>query len=124
MDDYTAADFAAQLLDSGVIVMQYVGVAVTGGVALLFAFMGVRKGIAFFKSTGRHDEDGNWSGGGSSELDDYEKYKDGGVDQEYIDRYTWAENFGIGEDAAHDYAEGREVDVYDVNGERFYSTGK
>jgi hypothetical protein len=46
---YTPATFLTDLGTGAALVLPYVGVAVTAGIALMFAFMGIRKGIAFFR---------------------------------------------------------------------------
>lgn len=50
---YTPADLTADLAGGVGQVLPYVGAGVGGGVLLLFVFMGIRKGFAFFKSIGR-----------------------------------------------------------------------
>lgn len=52
-ETYDAAAFAADLAGSAATILPWVGAGVGGGVALLLVFMGIRKGIAFFKGTAR-----------------------------------------------------------------------
>lgn len=49
MDEYTPAELGASLLQGGAVVLPYVGAAVAGAVALLLLFLGIRKGIEFFR---------------------------------------------------------------------------
>jgi hypothetical protein len=46
---YSPATFLTDLGTGAAAVLPYVGVAVTAGIALMFAFMGIKKGLAFFK---------------------------------------------------------------------------
>jgi hypothetical protein len=46
---YTPATFLTDLAGGAAAVLPYVGVAVTAGIALMFAFMGIKKGLAFFR---------------------------------------------------------------------------
>lgn len=50
---YGAGDLTADLTGGVAQVLPYVGAGVGGGVALLFVFMGIRKGFAFFRSIGK-----------------------------------------------------------------------
>lgn len=50
---YTPADLSADLVGGVAQVLPYVGAGVGGGVALLFVFMGIRKGFAFFRGIGK-----------------------------------------------------------------------
>ena len=50
---YTPATFAADILAASGTILPYVGAGVAGGLALMFAFMGIRKGIAFFRGTSK-----------------------------------------------------------------------
>lgn len=47
---YDPTTFSTDLATGVATVLPWVGAGVGGGVALLFAFMGIRKGFAFFKS--------------------------------------------------------------------------
>lgn len=47
---YTPALFLADLGTGAATVLPWVGAGVGGAVALLFAFMGIRKGFQFFRS--------------------------------------------------------------------------
>jgi hypothetical protein len=53
MTTYDAAAFAADLATGATVILPWVGAGVGGGVALLLVFMGIRKGIGFFRSTAR-----------------------------------------------------------------------
>ena len=50
---YGPSDLTADLAAGVADVLPYVGAGVGGGVILLFAFMGIRKGFSFFKSIAR-----------------------------------------------------------------------
>lgn len=50
---YTPDIFAADLIGGAAAILPYVGAGVAGGLALMFAFMGIRKGIAFFRGTSK-----------------------------------------------------------------------
>lgn len=52
-DPYTVAVFAADLLAGAAGVLPWVGAGVAAGIVLLFAFMGIRKGIGFFKGVAK-----------------------------------------------------------------------
>lgn len=49
MNAYTPGGLLAQLATSGLAVLPYVGAAVAGGLVLMFAFFGIRKGLHFFR---------------------------------------------------------------------------
>lgn len=51
MNAYTPAGLLAQLATAGLAVLPYVGAAVAGGLVLMFAFFGIRKGLRFFRDT-------------------------------------------------------------------------
>lgn len=53
VDGYEVSDFSADLVAGAGTILPWVGAAVAAGVALMFIFMGIRKGLAFFKSTAR-----------------------------------------------------------------------
>lgn len=46
---YGPGDMGADLLAAGATVLPWVGAGVGGGVALLVVFLGIRKGISFFR---------------------------------------------------------------------------
>lgn len=50
---YDPAAFTADLATGVATVLPWVGAGVGGGVLLLFAFMGIRKGFQFFRSVAR-----------------------------------------------------------------------
>jgi hypothetical protein len=50
---YTPATFLTDLGTGAAAVLPYVGVAVTAGVGLMFAFMGIKKGLAFFRGVAK-----------------------------------------------------------------------
>lgn len=51
--DYTPADLTADLTAGVGTVLPWVGAGVGGGIVLMFAFMGIRKGLAFFRGVGK-----------------------------------------------------------------------
>ena len=51
--DYTPATMAADLAEGAAGVLPWVGAGVGGGVILMFAFLGIRKGFAFFKGVAK-----------------------------------------------------------------------
>lgn len=46
---YTPATFLADLGTGAATVLPYVGAAVTAGIVLMFAFLGIKKGLHFFR---------------------------------------------------------------------------
>lgn len=50
---YTPDQMTTDLTAGVAQVLPWVGAGVGGGIILLFAFMGIRKGFAFFRSIGR-----------------------------------------------------------------------
>ena len=50
---YTPELFAADLLTGIATVLPWIGAGVGGGVALLFVFMGIRKGFQFFRGVAK-----------------------------------------------------------------------
>ena len=80
MDEFTPADFAGLLLDGTVAILPYVAAGVVGGLVLLFVFLGIRKGLSFFRGTVTgYDDDGNWKGLDRQQQDAYERFKETGV---------------------------------------------
>tara|TARA_R110002124_G_scaffold225554_1_gene390886 strand:+ start:2582 stop:2776 length:195 start_codon:yes stop_codon:yes gene_type:complete len=51
--EYTPANLTTDLAAGVATVLPWVGAGVGGGVILMFAFMGIRKGFAFFKSVAK-----------------------------------------------------------------------
>lgn len=51
MNAATPAGLLAAFLTAAGVVLPFVGAAVTAGVVLLFAFLGIRKGFEFFRRT-------------------------------------------------------------------------
>ena len=88
--EYGPSDLNAQFIDQGSVVLSYVGVSVAAAVVLMFAFLGIRKGFAFFRGLadgrGGGDVDASWSPSNS-----YEAYEDGGhYGKEAYDSGNWA----------------------------------
>lgn len=52
-DPYDPAQLTADLTAGVATVLPWVGAGVGGGVVLMFAFMGIRKGLSFFRSVGK-----------------------------------------------------------------------
>jgi len=52
-DAYSPATFSADLIAGVATVLPWVGVAVAAGIGLMFAFMGIRKGLQFFKGVAK-----------------------------------------------------------------------
>jgi hypothetical protein len=52
-DAYTPGDMSTDLLAGAATVLPWVGVAVAAGIGLMFAFMGIRKGLAFFRGVAK-----------------------------------------------------------------------
>ena len=50
---YDPATFTTDLTAGVATVLPWVGAAVGAGIVLMFAFMGIRKGLQFFKSVAR-----------------------------------------------------------------------
>jgi hypothetical protein len=50
---YDPADLTTDLAAGTATVLPWVGAGVGGGVILMFAFLGIRKGFAFFRSIGK-----------------------------------------------------------------------
>ena len=46
---YSPATFLTDLGTGAAAVLPYVGVAVTSGLVLMFAFLGIKKGLSFFR---------------------------------------------------------------------------
>ena len=51
--DYTPADFGTSIATAAGSIMPWVGAGVTGGLALGLIFLGIRKGLGFFKKTAK-----------------------------------------------------------------------
>jgi len=49
-DPYSVATFAADLAAGAAGVLPWVGAGVAAAIVLMFAFMGIRKGLGFFRS--------------------------------------------------------------------------
>lgn len=52
-EGYTPADLTADLAAGVPTILAWVGAGIGGGIVLMLAFMGIRKGFTFFKSIGR-----------------------------------------------------------------------
>lgn len=52
-DAYTVAEFAADLAAGASGVLPWVGAGVAAGIVLMFAFMGIRKGLGFFRGVSK-----------------------------------------------------------------------
>ncbi|MFT4281577.1 hypothetical protein [Microbacterium sp.] len=52
-EGYSPADFTADLAAGGPAVLGYVGVGVAAGIVVMLALVGIRRGIAAFKSTSK-----------------------------------------------------------------------
>ena len=52
-EPYSAGTFVTDLAAGTTQVLPYVGAGVGGGIVLMFAFMGIRKGIQFFRGTAK-----------------------------------------------------------------------
>lgn len=52
-DPYTVAQFGTDLAAGAAGVLPWVGAGVAAGIVLMFAFMGIKKGIAFFRGTAK-----------------------------------------------------------------------
>lgn len=50
---YTPANLTADLAGAALVILPYVGAGVAGGLVLMFSFMGIRKGIAFFRGNAK-----------------------------------------------------------------------
>lgn len=50
---YTPGDLTTDLAAGVPTILAWVGAGIGGGIVLMLAFMGIRKGFAFFKSIGR-----------------------------------------------------------------------
>lgn len=51
--EYTPVTFAADLAAGAVTILPWVGAGVGAGVLLMLTFLGIRKGIGFFKGTAK-----------------------------------------------------------------------
>lgn len=51
--EYTPVEFGASLLAGSATILPWVGAGVGGGVALMLVFLGIRKGVGFFKGTAK-----------------------------------------------------------------------
>lgn len=50
---YGPVEFGADLLGAAPVVLPWVGGGVAGGVALMLVFLGIRKGLGFFRGLGK-----------------------------------------------------------------------